>query len=147
MRTVIRYNGASEVSSIIVPTLRYINAPDMIEWLCGTFGFEKHLIVEDGDGGIAHAQLTFGNSMIMLGTARDDLFGRLQSTPTALNGTTQSPYVIVTDVDAICSKARDAGANIVMEPKDEDYGGRVFSCRDPEGHLWNFGTYDPWLAS
>ena len=53
--------------SCIIPTLRYENAPRMIDWLCDTFGFARHLVVDDGAGGIAHAQLTFGNAMIMLG--------------------------------------------------------------------------------
>ncbi|TMB01350.1 MAG: glyoxalase, partial [Deltaproteobacteria bacterium] len=57
---------------------------------------------------------------------------------------TQSPYVIVADADAHYARAKAAGAEIVMDIKDEDYGGRGYSARDPEGHLWNFGTYDPW---
>jgi uncharacterized glyoxalase superfamily protein PhnB len=86
--------------------------------------------------------------MIMLGTARgdDDAFGCLQSTPAALGGTTQSPYLVVRDADEVYRQAKAAGAEIVIEIKDEDYGGRVFSCRDPEGHLWNVGSYDPWKA-
>src|SRR5512132_4279679 len=75
--------------------------------------------------------------MIMLGTARgdDDAFGCLQSTPAALGGTTQSPYLVVSDADEVYRRAKAAGAEIVIEIKDEDYGGRGFSCRDPEGHL------------
>lgn len=128
----------------IIPTLRYEDAPKMIDWLCNAFGFARHLVVEDGAGGIAHAQLTRDKAMIMLGSARDDEFGALQSTARALGGISQSAYIIVDDVDAVCEQARDAGAEIAMEPKDEDYGGRVFSCRDPENQLWNFGTYNPW---
>ena len=136
------------MSSTVIPCLRYRDAPRMIEWLCSTFDFVRHLVVEDGKGGIAHAQLTLGPGMIMLGSARtgDDAFGRLQSTPGVLGGTTQSPYVVVPDADDIYRRAKAAGAEIVIEIKDEDYGGRVFSCRDPEGHLWNIGTYDPWRA-
>ena len=134
------------MTSIIIPTLRYENAPQMIEWLCSTFGFEKQLVFEDDTGGIAHAQLVLGNSMIMLGSMRNDAFGQLQATPESVGKTTQSPYIIVSEVDSICERARAAGAKIVMPPKDEDYGGRLFSCLDPEGHLWNFGTYDPWAA-
>ena len=134
------------MTGTIIPTLRYDDAPRMVAWLCDTFGFRRHLVVEDGSGGIAHAQLVRGNGMIMLGSARDDAFGCLQKTPAVLGGTSQSPYIVVADVDGICEAARAAGAEIVMEPKDEDYGGRVFSCRDPERHLWSFGTYDPWAA-
>ncbi|WP_171174874.1 VOC family protein [Ruegeria sp. HKCCD8929] len=132
--------------SNIIPTIRYEDAPRMIEWLCGAFGFDRHLVVDDGHDGIAHAQLTLGNAMIMLGSARDDAFGAFQTTARSLGGISQSPYIVVDDVDYVCEKARAAGAEITMEPKDEDYGGRVFSCRDPEGQLWNFGTYDPWTT-
>ena len=62
---------------------------------------------------------------------RDDEFGRLQSTPAALGGTTQSPYIVISDADEVYRRAKAAGAEIVIEIKDEDYGGRVFSCRDP----------------
>jgi uncharacterized glyoxalase superfamily protein PhnB len=50
----------------------------------------------------------------------------------------------VDDADAHYARAAAAGAEIVLDIVDEDYGGRGYSCRDPEGHLWNFGTYDPW---
>ena len=131
---------------MIIPTMRYRDAPKMMQWLCDAFGFQKHFVVEDGRGGLAHAQLTFADSMIMIGTARDDEFGKLQSTPAGIGGTTQSAYVVVPDADALCIRAKAAGANVVRAIQDEDYGGRAISCHDPEGHLWNFGTYDPWKA-
>jgi uncharacterized glyoxalase superfamily protein PhnB len=135
------------MSSTIIPALRYRDAPRMIDWLCEVFGFARHAVYEDGQGGIAHAQLTLGPGMVMLGSARSDEFGRLQSTPLALGGTTQGPYIVVPDADEVYARARAAGAEIVIALKNEDYGGRAFSCRDPEGHLWNIGTYDPWKAS
>jgi len=135
------------MSSTIIPTLHYRDASRMIDWLCEVFGFMQHAVYEDGQGGIAHAQLCLGSGMIMLGSVRDDEFGRLQATPATLGGTTQSPYIGVPDADMIYRRAKAAGAEIVVDIKDEDYGGRVFSCRDPEGHLWNIGTYDPWKAS
>jgi uncharacterized glyoxalase superfamily protein PhnB len=131
----------------IIPTLRYRDAPAAIDWLCRAFGFERHLVVPDEDGGIAHAQLTCPGGMIMLGTSRDDEFGRLQKSPLEVQGpTTQSPYVIVDDTDAHYERAKAAGAKIVYDIRDNDYGGRGYSCLDPEGHLWNFGSYDPWTA-
>jgi uncharacterized glyoxalase superfamily protein PhnB len=129
----------------IIPTLRYREAAAAIDWLCAAFGFERHLVVPGEGGTIAHAQLTCGNGMIMLGSAADDEFGRLQKTPVEVGGVgTQSPYVIVPDADAHYERAKAAGAVIVYDIRDEDYGGRGYSCRDPEGHLWNFGSYDPW---
>ena len=130
--------------AMVIPAMRYRDAPAAVEWLCRAFGFEKHLVVPGPDRTIAHAQLTFGNGMIMLGSARDDEFGRLVTVPTPRGAVTQSLYVIVADADAHYARAKAAGAEIVMDIKDEDYGGRGYSVRDPEGHVWTFGTYDPW---
>ena len=133
-------------TATIVPTLRYRDAAAAIEWLCRAFGFTKHLVVPGDAGTIAHAQLTYGNGMIMLGSARDDEFGKLQRTPAQAGGIgTQSPYVIVPDADAHLARAVAAGAKVVIPIRDESYGGRGYSCLDPEGHLWNFGTFDPWV--
>ena len=85
--------------------------------------------------------------MVMLGsvTETDNEFGRLIRQPDEVGGMeTQSPYLIVADADGVYRQAKAAGAKIEIEIKDEDYGGRGFSCRDLEGHLWNVGTYDPW---
>ncbi len=136
---------ARTTAATIVPSLRYRDAPAAIEWLCEAFGFEKHLVVPGEGGTIAHAQLVFGNGMIMLGSARDDDFGELQQplkTPDC--PASQSVYAIVDDVDAHHARAAAAGARVVMQPEDQDHGGRLYACRDPEGNLWNFGSYDPW---
>jgi uncharacterized glyoxalase superfamily protein PhnB len=133
--------------STVVPCLRYRDAPAAIEWLCRAFGFEKHLVVPGADGTVAHAQLSFGNGMIMLGSVVDSEFGQLMKQPDEVGGAeTQTPYLIVFEADAVYASAKAAGAQIVIDIKDEDYGGRGFSCRDPEGHLWNVGTYDPWKS-
>jgi uncharacterized glyoxalase superfamily protein PhnB len=130
-----------------VPGLRYVDAPAAIEWLCAAFGFDKHLLVPGDKGKIAHVQLTFRNSMIMLGSVCEGVYDDLMIQPTEAGAVTQAPYVIVDDVDAHCARARATGAEIVMEPADQDYGGRLYSCRDIERHLWNFGSYDPWADS
>jgi len=136
---------AKETRATVIPCLRYRDAPKAIEWLCRVFGFEKQLVVPNPDGTIAHAQLRFGNGMIMLGSVIDSEFGRLIKQPDQIGGAeTQTPYVVVSDTDAVYARAKKAGAEIVMDIRDEDYGGRGFSCRDLEGRLWNFGSYDPW---
>ena len=129
--------------SPVIPTMRYRDAGQMIDWLCAAFEFERRMVIDDGSGGIAHAELTFGDGMIMLGSARDDDFGKLQSTPAVLGGTTQSPYIVVADADAAYARAKAAGAEMIGEIRQQSYG-RDFSCRDPEGHLWNLGDYNPW---
>lgn len=136
---------AKDTRCTMIPTFRYRDAAGAIDWLCRAFGFERHLVVPGEDGAIEHAQLVFGNGMVMLGSARDDEFGALQK-PLAEPGgpVSQSPYLVVTDVDAHHARAAAAGAQVVMAPEDQPYGGRLYSCRDPEGNLWNFGSYDPW---
>jgi uncharacterized glyoxalase superfamily protein PhnB len=129
----------------VIPCLRYRDAQAAIEWLCRAFGFEKHLVVPGEGGTIAHAELSFGNGMIMLGSVKESEFDRLMKQPDEIGGAeTETAYVIVSDADALYARAKAAGAKIVLDIKDEDYGGRGFSCRDLEGRLWNFGTYDPW---
>jgi uncharacterized glyoxalase superfamily protein PhnB len=138
---------AKNTKATIVPVLRYRDAPAAIEWLCKAFGFERHLVVANEDGTLAHAQLSFGNGMIMLASVlkTETAFGRLMKQPDEVGGAqTQTAYVIVTDVDAVYANAKASGAKIATEIKDEDYGGRDFSCYDLEGHLWSFGSYDPW---
>jgi uncharacterized glyoxalase superfamily protein PhnB len=128
----------------VIPCMRYRDAPAAIEWLCDTFGFEKQLVVPNEDGTIAHAQLAFGNSMIMLGSVFDTEFGRLMRQPSEIgNFVTQSSYLVVNNADLVYGRVLEAGGKILLDIKDEDYGGRGFTCSDPEGHVWSIGTYDP----
>ncbi|MYM30754.1 Uncharacterized conserved protein PhnB, glyoxalase superfamily [Duganella sacchari] len=134
-----------QTTSSVMPCMRYRDAPAAIEWLCNTFGFVPQLIVPDGDGGIAHAQLAFGNSMIMLGSAFDTEYGRLLKQPVEIGGfATQSTYLVVNDADVVYGRVLEAGGRILLDIKDEDYGGRGFTCSDLEGHVWSIGTYDPY---
>ena len=131
----------------IVPSLRYQDCRQAIDWLCATFGFEEQLVVPNENGGIAHARLVCGAAMIMLGDYHrdaDDPFGQLHKSPLQLDGyNTASVYMIVEDVDAHYEKARAAGVEIVLDIVDE-HGGRGYTCKDLEGHLWSFGSADPW---
>ena len=132
--------------STIIPTMRYDDASAAIVWLCNAFGFGEHFVVRGEGDAIAHAQLTFDGGMIMLASARGDEYGGLLARPGDAGGVTQAPYIIVGDVDAHCARARAAGAEIVSEPAEQPYGGKHYACRDPEKHLWNFGSYDPWAG-
>jgi uncharacterized glyoxalase superfamily protein PhnB len=129
----------------VIPALQYTDAKAAIEFLCKAFGFEKKAVYEDG-GLVAHAELTFGNGMIMLGSVKDTEYSKLLVRPAAAGGVTMSTYLIVDDVDAHLARAKAAGAQIVCEPVTQDYGGRDYTCKDPEGHVWSFGTYDPMKA-
>jgi uncharacterized glyoxalase superfamily protein PhnB len=134
--------------STVVPCLRYRDAPRAIEWLCQVFGFEKHMVIAGENGSVAHAQLTLGSGMIMLGSVSNQgEYGKLIVQPGDIGGAqTQTTYLTVDDADAVYRRAREASGTIEIEIVDEDYGGRGFTCRDPEGHVWSVGTYDPWQA-
>ena len=142
-------NVAKNCKSTVIPALRYRNALAAIEWLCSAFGFQKNAVhMGEGDA-VAHAQLTFGNGMIMLGSvpkaADPTVFGKLIAQPDEIGmRETQSACLIVSDADAIYATAKAAGAEMVMDLREMDYGGKAFTYRDPEGHIWSIGTYDPW---
>jgi uncharacterized glyoxalase superfamily protein PhnB len=125
----------------IFPALRYRDANAAIEWLQRAFGFTERVAYRDEDGDVNHAELTLGSGVVMLGPSRPD--GWLGGGKPDARASTVSIYVVVADPDAHCERARNAGAEIVRELTDEDYGSREYSARDPEGNLWSFGTYDP----
>jgi uncharacterized glyoxalase superfamily protein PhnB len=135
----------SESRSTVIPGHRYHNAPAAIEWLCKVFGFERHAVYEGPNGTIAHAELTLGGGMIMLGSQKDDDYGKGFKSPKELGGIeTRSVYLVVADADAAYARAQAAGAEITRPLQDTPYGSREFAVKDPEGHSWSAGTYDPW---
>ena len=92
----------TESRSTVMPALRYRNAPAAIDWLCQVFGFERHAVHQGPDGTIAHAEPELGGGMIMLGSARNDTYGRGFKAPDELGGVeTRSAYIVVADVDAV----------------------------------------------
>jgi uncharacterized glyoxalase superfamily protein PhnB len=127
----------------VIPFVRYADAPAAVDWLCDAFGLERQLVVPGEEGRIAHAELVHQNGMVMLGSTRDDVLG--MKTARELGAANQGIYVVIDDADAHFERARAAGAEIVQEPADQDYGSREYICRDPEGNVWSFGTYRPEL--
>lgn len=128
----------------IYPTLQYRDAPAAIAWLEKAFGFRVAVSHPDEQGGVMHAELCLGNGMVMLGSCKEDGPFALK-TPRDAGVSTQSIYVVVgrDEVDALFERAKASGAEIVWGLRETDYGSRDFSARDPEGHLWSFGTYLP----
>lgn len=121
----------------IQPVLRYEDGPRAIGWLKSVLGFSENLVVPGADGETAHAQLTFGNGMIMLGG------GRKADDSNPWSSERSGIYVVVENIDSHYERARAAGAEIVRPLADTDHGSREYSLRDLEGHLWSFGTYRP----
>ena len=120
----------------VFPSLRYRDAKRAIAFLQEAFGFEAKMVVDGENDTIVHAELTYGpDGMVMLGTDRDDRYGSHVGQGWM--------YVVVEDADAHYAQAKAAGAEIVHELEDQDYGSRDYSARDFEGNLWSFGTYRP----
>ncbi len=131
--------------STIFPALKYNDAQAAIDWLQEAFGFSTHLVVPGEKEKIAHAQLIYDNAMIMLGSTGNGEFDKYMKCPGDLRGiNTQSAYIVVTEIDAHYARAKAAGAKIILDIKDEEYGGRGYTCQDPQGVIWSFGTYNPW---
>jgi uncharacterized glyoxalase superfamily protein PhnB len=119
----------------IFPVFRYHDARAAIAFLCSAFGFAEHAIYEE-DGVVHHAELKLGDdAYIMVGEATSGN----QDFP----GEATTTYVAVTDPDAHHARAVAAGAEIVREPADQDYGSREYAAKDPGGNVWSFGTYAP----
>ena len=118
----------------VFPTLSYDDARAATDFLVEAFGAERHAVYSGDDGRIQHAELRFGNGIVMLGSST----GQMPATRGR-----SGVYVAVADPDEHCARAREAGAEIVRELHDTEYGSRAYAAKDPEGNTWDFGTYEP----
>lgn len=133
--------------STIMPTLCYRDAPAAIDWLCQVFGFEKHAVYPGPQNTVGHAELKLGGGMIMLGSFKKDANSLRYKSPAEVGDVeTRSSYIVVPDADAVYARADAAGGVIIRELQNTDYGSREFTVKDPEGHSWSVGTYDPWTV-
>ena len=112
----------------IFPFMRFADPDAAVEWLSRAFGFEERVVYRSEEGVIQHAESSLGPGIIMLGPG---------------DPASQGVYVAVEDADAHYERAKAAGAEIVRELEDTDYGSREYTARDLEGHVWSFGTYRP----
>ncbi len=124
------------IGPTLVPYFGYRDAAAAIEWLSKAFGFKKTQAFPGPDGTIIHAEMSYGNGVIMLGTATEE------QSPQAHSGG-PGIYVCVDNVDTHYERAKAAGAKIVYGPEDTDFGTRRYRTLDPEGYEWSFGTYRP----
>ena len=114
----------------------YIDPLAALEWLARAFSFERSMLITDPDGSFAHGEMTFGDGYVIIGTEWASYTASSASTG---GKNTQILHVhLNAGIDAHCARARAAGAIIVRELNDEFFGDRVYSARDPEGHVWTF---------
>lgn len=120
--------------------LSYRDPKGAFRWLETAFGFEPLFVILDADGNLAHSEMTYGASVVMVGTE----WTTHHRSPASVNGVnTQTVHVQLAegeDIDAHCEHARAAGALIDMEPTTQFYGDRAYRARDPEGHIWSFAV-------
>lgn len=121
----------------LTSALCYRDPKAALEWLEKALGFEPAMVITDADGEIAHSEMRYADSLIMIGSE----WSADHASPASIGGkNTQTVHVHVTDdIDAHCERARKAGAVILQEPETQFYGDRTFRARDPEGHIWTFG--------
>lgn len=119
----------------VFPTLSYDDARAAIDFLVEALGAERHAVYSGDDGTIQHAELRFGNGIVMLGSSSGEM--------PATGGRGGGVYIVVADPDQHHAQARGAGADIVRELHDTEYGSREYATKDPEGNTWYFGTYQP----
>jgi PhnB protein len=120
----------------ITPYLLYEDVPSALEWLTSAFGFKERLRFTAEDGTVNHAEMEYGDGVIMLG----DPGGQFRN-PKRSGAVTVQLHVYVDDVDGHCRHARQAGARIVREPENKEYGDRSYSAEDLEGHWWTFSEH------
>ena len=124
----------------IYPTLTYHDAQAGIEWLCRAFGFQPRLVVPGENDTVMHSELSLGGAVVMVSSPKPET-GRVG--PRMAGEMCHGICVHVDDPDAHYARAKAAGAEITRELQDEDYGSRGYVTKDPEGHVWYFGTYRP----
>ena len=140
---------AGLTASTLIPCISYRDCPRAIDWLVRVFDFSPQLVVDGPNGSILHAQLVYEGGMLMLGSYdKEGDYAKLMALPSDIGGRqTQTICMIVDDPDAVYARALDNGAIIVLDIADQDYGGRSFTCRDLEGHVWSVGSYNPWQSA
>jgi uncharacterized glyoxalase superfamily protein PhnB len=122
------------MSKNIYASMRYHDGRAAIEWLERAFGLRCEVAHDGPDGNVAHAEMRYGDGLMMLGTWRGTDDRRRPGEGWA--------YVVVDDLEAHHRRASEAGAEIVDGPQTLEYGS-FYSARDLDGNLWSFGTYGP----
>ncbi len=122
----------------VFPYLRVRRAAEAIAFYQRAFGAVETMRLTEPGGRVGHAEIRIGPATIMLADEFPEcgIVG-----PETLGGTTCSIHLHVDDVDALIRQAVEAGATIVREPKDQFYGERSGSVRDPFGHEWLLGSH------
>ena len=124
-----------EIGPTFYPCLTYRDAKAAMAWLNEAFGFKVLAMYEADDGHVEHAEMSFETGVVMLGSVKNH---DLNETPGL--GLT---YIACRDPERLLAKAKAAGATVIRELVETDYGSQDFIVADPEGNQWSFGTFRP----
>ena len=122
----------------IYPALRYDDGQAAVDFLKEAFGFEEVSMMKNDDGSIGHAELALDGAVVMVSDKKAG-DARFPAGPTTI-------YFALNDPDSHHDQAVAAGADIVLQLVDQDYGSREYAAKDPGGNVWTFGTYRPSLG-
>jgi PhnB protein len=127
----------------VTPYLLVKGGAQALDFYGRAFGAVERLRI-DGGGKIGHAEITIGESCVMLADEHpeNDALG-----PTTVGGTPVSLHLYVEDVDAVVARAVAAGATLIRPVADQFYGDRVGGIADPFGHRWFIATHKEDLTS
>ncbi len=128
---------------MLIPVTKYKDCEAALRFMTEVLGLAAHAVYRDNKGEIVHAQMQIGRGLMMFGPAGNGGFDDFLVSPGQAGGVTTTIYAMVADVAAAHDRAVEAGAEVVMPLAAQGYGGSSFSLRDPEGHIWSFGDYDP----
>lgn len=101
------------------------------------FGLKTRMVHPESDATPFYAELSYQDMTIMLGLPR----GRKSTEHPKTSRAGSSLYCYTPDVDALCARARAAGAKVAMEPADQFWGDRACLLADPDGHAWMWATH------
>ena len=130
-------------TSALFPVIRYRDCTAALSFLTKTFGMTEGTSFRDEAGKVVHAELWCGSGCLMIGPVTDTPFSKVMRQPEEAGGVTASLFVVTDDPDGHFARSQAAGFEILLPLRDESYGSREYSVRDPEGHAWTFGTYSP----
>jgi len=122
----------------VTPYLVVRNASDAIAFYKRAFGAKEKVRMAGPDGRVMHAEITIGDSHVMLG---DEMPQMGATAPQTIGGTATSLFLYVRDVDKLFAQATGAGATVEMPPTDMFWGDRYCKMADPFGHKWSIGTH------
>ena len=139
---------AQRGGSSLIPSVRYRDAGASIAWLERALGFVRHAVYTGEGGVVVHAELRRGNGLLMVGSVGNPSpMEQHYATPADIGNRVTSPlYLVAENCAPVWASAQAAGAEVLMTLQEMPFGGKAFTVRDPEGHVWSVEEYDPWKA-